>query len=240
MNYFLSALKSRFGAEEFHFKDIYNGNGVYHGVSINERLDIFLSFAGVFREFKYPMIISTIGIDDIERNKLFISNPKLKVDNFKLSKSGDFALFLLMFRLKKYLLEQPNLKSNVDIYIDSGRQKPDTVQKTDIFGDLLADRQLVYKSSHDEPLIQLVDFAAFCLNRHRWILTSNLKSALDIEMRQIFSHANFNVLNMIKKITAVDGDLVSEYDSILKDAYDKNNCLTELDLQEFILQFYNS
>lgn len=156
-------------AEEFHFKDIYNGTGQFKGITLPKRIELFYTFAEIFRNYNYPMLISTIGSDDLKRNKLFISNPKIKVSNFKLANSSDLALFLLLFRIRKYLLKYSGLHLPVEIFVDNGRQAANTAQKVDMLDGLVKSNQLFYKSSHEEPLIQLADFAAFCLNRHRWL-----------------------------------------------------------------------
>ena len=70
-----------------------------------------------------------------------------------------------------------------------------------LFGDDLLNRQIQYKSSEDEHLIQLADFAAFCLNRVKWIQQNNshLSKPIDMTFLELCSRADFNTLNMVKK-----------------------------------------
>jgi UDP-N-acetylglucosamine 2-epimerase len=44
--------------------------------------------------------------------------------------------------------------------------------------------------------MQFIDFIAFCLNRHRWILMNNKTSDGDLLIFQITEYANFNALNI--------------------------------------------
>ncbi|WEK21328.1 MAG: DUF3800 domain-containing protein [Candidatus Pedobacter colombiensis] len=238
MGYLLNELKTNLGADEFHFKDIYNGQGQFKGVDIELRKQIFRSFANIFYDMNYPMLIQTMTAADMARNKLISNNPKIKADNFKLTDTSDFALFILFFRIKHFLTSKNRIPSPVDIIIDEGRQKPNTTQRVELLGGLLHNSEAHYKSSHQEPLIQLVDYAAFCLNRGRWILTHAVKKPLDREMLEIFSSANFNVLNMKKQLVKVDGDTTAMYDKILADTYAQHSHLGELDLEDMIRHFY--
>ena len=95
--------------------------------------------------------------------------------------------------------------------------------------------KLYYKSSAEEPLLQFIDFVAFTINRVRWIQTNNSKKDIDIEFLRIAENANFNILNIKKRLIDVHNipDMVQEYDSILREAYDKNNNLSDIQLEEF-------
>lgn len=102
----LLELNSICNASEFHFTDIYNGKGEFKSVTLSVRLGIFRTFAEIFRLMKYPMLIQTFTSDDLLRNKIVVANGKVKLDGFTLKDPGEFALFFLLFRIKKYLLEQ--------------------------------------------------------------------------------------------------------------------------------------
>lgn len=238
MVYLVDKLKREFGANEFHFKDIYNGKGQFEGIDFGIRKMIFQTFANIFAVTKYPMLIQTMTNEEWSRNKLITSNPKIKADNFKLKDTSDFALYILLFRIKVFLKSVPRVPVPIDIIIDEGRQKPNTVQKVEIFGNLLYNKEIHYRSSQEELLLQLVDYAAFCLNRNRWILTHKIKKPIDWEMLEIFSSANFNVLNMKRQVINANEDSTELYDKILEDSYAKHGHLGNLDLEHMIRDFY--
>lgn len=228
----IDELKSTFGINEFHFTDIYSGTKKFKGIDLQIRLNIFRAFAEIHRITQYPMLIQTFTSDDILRNRIIVDGKKVKADNFNLKDTSDFALFFLLVRIKQLFSKNPDYSKPVEIIIDEGRQKKDTAQSCSLLDGILFNDKLYYRSSSDEPLLQLVDFVAFTMNKVRWILTNNKKGALDIEFLKIAERANFNILNIIKSPVKINSDFVEEYDSLLKKTYHKNDNLSDIELEE--------
>lgn len=228
----IDELKSMFKINEFHFTDIYSGTKDFKGINLETRLNIFRAFAEIHRITQFPMLIQTFTSDDILRNKIVLEGKKVKADNFDLKNTSDFALFFLLFRIKEFFKKNTHYSLPVEIIIDEGRQKKDTTQSCSLLNGILFNDKLYYKSSAEEPLLQLIDFVAFTMNRVRWIMTNNKKGTLDIEFLKIAARANFNILNIERGLVDTKSDFVKEYDSKLKETYDKNKNLSDIELEE--------
>lgn len=224
----------RYGEKEFHFTDIYNGKGKFKDVPLNDRLVIFEHFAGIFSEFQYPILSHTMTFEDFERNKISTVNLKFKADNFRVAEASDFALYFLLVKSRLFLDVHPEYSCPIDVVIDSGRQAAETFQKADVLGEKLHDGKLQYRSSHDEPLLQLADFAAFCLNRAYRLNQKAKRSSLDEHMRKILSDANFNTINIRKQIIHINDDTRQMHESLLEEAYSKNMPFDNIELEELI------
>ncbi len=228
----IKEIKIMFGASEFHFTDIYSGTKEFASVDLRVRIEIFRGFAEIFKQMKYPMLIQTFTSDDILRNKIVISDKKIKADNFNLSNTSDLALFFLLFRIKNYLKENINIPLPIEIIIDEGRQKKNTIQKCELLKGYLNNENLMYRSSADDHLLQLIDFVAFSINKVRWILTNDKKTDIDYEMLKICETANFNILNIKKQKVNFKEHSFQDYDKVLRGVYDRNNNLSDLELEE--------
>lgn len=227
----IQLLKEEFNASEFHFTDIYSGKNEFKNITLEKRMGIFKAFAEIFRQMKYPMLIQTFTSDDILRNRFLIEGKNIKIDNFRLSDTGDFALFFLLFRIKKYLVET-KVSLPVEIIIDEGRQKKNTTQKCDLLKGYLYNDVLSYRSSSSDHLLQLIDYAAFFMNKVRWIQTNDKKTDLDYELLRIAERADFNILNVVKQKIHFDDNLVAAYDNILRGVYEENNALSGIEFEE--------
>lgn len=234
----IDEIKSLFNATEFHFTDIYSGKREFENVELSSRLGIFQAFAEIFRQMQYPMLIQTFTSDDMLRSRIVVSDKKLKADNFKLSDPSDFALFFLLFRIKKYLQENKQIPLPVEIIIDEGRQKKNTTQKCELLKGYLHNDTLVYKSSSEDYLLQLIDFVAFSINKVRWIMTNDRKSEIDYHLMKIFERADFNILNIKKQLINFNEHTVEDYDKVLREVYDKNNNLSEVELEDLKKKLY--
>lgn len=226
-------------ASEFHFKDILQGTNEFRNMPLEERLEILVYFADFYRNFQFPLLVQTLASDDYLRNKIIIENHKLKRDNFRANNNGDLALICLMMRIKSYLKTNRLEDEEIFITIDSGRQKGGTYQNCSLFGKQLVGGTLKYEQSHFEPMLQLVDFVAFMINKQRLILTKTEKSGLDQTLRVIFARAQFNALNMIKMYVPIDADTVKINDQLLRQRFAQTNRdLPDITLSELIEQYY--
>lgn len=234
----LANLKEQTGANEFHFTHIFNGKKEFANVPLNKRIQIMETFATIFSVKQYPMIIQTSTGEELGRNNILVSDAKIKCDNFHLDNVSEQALFFLLVRIKGFL-KSGMVPLPVDIVIDeSDRRKTSTIHKIELLGDNLHHKTLTYNSSHHEPLLQLVDFAAFLLNRVRWIQSHKSKSSLDIKVLEIASNARFNVLNMKRKMVKLDADSVQTYDDMLREVYESHEQLGSITLDDLLKDIY--
>jgi hypothetical protein len=226
----LDILKERYNAKEFHFSDIYAGRKEFKEVDYDERMSIFCLFAEVHKDEQFPMLMQTFSKDDFERNK-FTDIENVLVDGFNLKNERDFSLYHLLLRINRFL-KTHKYDDPFEIIIDEGKQKKDTTQSCKLFGKKLLNGKLLYKSSEDGPLLQLIDFVAYCLNRNKWILQNNSKQERDIDFVKMCSYANFNVQNIKKDIVDLNTNTTLLYDNQIKSAFDKLSSFPTISLKD--------
>jgi len=228
----LEDLKLRLEISEFHFTEIFSGKNEFKNFSVNERIDIFWFFAEIFNKTNFPIFVQSLTDDDIIRNRME-SIRFLNFDEFDFKNNSHLALWFLLKRITQHEILS-ELDKPIDFFVDSGIQKPNTSKKIKILNEIAHNNQINFIDSKSSTLMQLVDFAAFSLNRHRWILMNNKKSESDLEMLAIVQHANFNTLNLIKgeEIDINETDTTNLYDKLLRLKYNENGNLSDEKLQK--------
>lgn len=231
----LETLRKEFNAEEFHFKDIYNGKNEFSDVPLEDRLEIIKLFATLFKEWQLPILCQTFSLEEYERNNLIKGADRQTIDDFNLNNYSDFCLYHLLMRIKSYIADLNVYPKPFEIIIDQDGKKVNASRTVNLFGDDLLNRQLQYKSSKDEHLIQLADFVAFCLNRVKWIQQNNshLCKPIDMTFLEICSNADFNTVNIVKKYTKKGTDLKQEHDNLLQERYDRNKSLSKINMKDY-------
>lgn len=237
----LAKLDKFIGLDEFHFTEIFNNKGKYRTENIDweDRLNFFLDFATFSAKKQFPVFIQTFGEDDYARINLK-NDETYVVENFKVSDYEDFSLCALLFQVRFFLDSHPEYSAPYRIIVDEGKQKKDSTQQCSIFGDRLEHQQIVYKSSSDESLLQLADFAAFTLNRCRWL---NMKETAtwneyDIQFLRMAEYANFNAPFIIKMLLPKDCDRKKVYEKLLDQALKSKENLALEKVCDFIDKTY--
>lgn len=211
MNYMSNELQKQLDMDEFHFADIFSAKDIYRNVE--NRFDIFKDFSRFSALEQYIVILQSFGEDDYKRNKIEKTNTV--IDGFKLYEYSDFALFILLLRIKDYLSSNLSYTKPYKIVIDEGRYKNNSYQDCLIFGDLLENKKILYKSSKEEKLLQLADFTAFTLNRCTWLNMKDNLSVYDKDFLQIASDANFNAPFLRKMGLRIDSNRKQIYEKLL-------------------------
>ena len=231
----LKDLKKDYNANEFHFKDVYNGKNEFKDISLGVRLNILEAFAVFFKEHQFPIVCQSFSPDEYTRNNLVKGVDIQKIDDFNLNNYSDFSLYHLLLRIKSHIADLNVCPKPFEIIIDQDGKKVNVSRTVNLFGDDLLNRQIQYKSSEDEHLIQLADFAAFCLNRVKWIQQNNshLSKPIDMTFLELCSRADFNTLNMVKKHIEKGTDLKQEHDDLLQGRYDRNKSLPKINVKDY-------
>lgn len=230
-------IKDEFNADEFHFKDIYNGANQFKNIDLEIRLEIFKAFAEIFKTYKWPMIVQTFNNHNMYENKLIYENitkinEAVKIDNFNLKDNGDLALFYLLFKCKKYIEKNKNEYSlPVDFIIDEGRQKANTYQTTTLLEGIANNNKLYYAKSSEEILIQLADFAAFCLNRVQLIMANEKRNSLDNTFVKICEYADFNFINIPKEKVNLNKFSTDDFDYLHYQDKSEKKLLTKFEAE---------
>lgn len=235
MNYMSNELQKQLDMDEFHFADIFSAKDIYRNVE--NRFDIFKDFSRFSALEQYIVILQSFGEDDYKRNKIEKTNTV--IDGFKLYEYSDFALFILLLRIKDYLSSNLSYTKPYKIVIDEGRYKNNSYQDCLILGDLLENKKILYKSSKEEKLLQLADFTAFTLNRCTWLNMKDNLSVYDKDFLQIASDANFNAPFLRKMGLRIDSNRKQIYEKLLDIANNKNQTLSKENLDDFVSKLIN-
>lgn len=202
----LDELRQSFGADEFHFTDIYSGKKQFKNLDLQTRLRLFEFMAYIFSAYRFPVIVQTFDPETLAdvRSRSADQLPE-SLPPFDFRKCEDLALFFLLLRLRWYMKETetyPNTKAR--IFIDEGFKNNGIAIRIPTFDDAFADGQICFAQSSNIYPIQLADFAAFSLNRVQLIAGRDQRTPLDIRMLEILSSVAFNYINIEKKSTPVD------------------------------------
>lgn len=160
--------------KEFHFVDLYNRKAPWDRLPDGGNLLLFEAFCEIYKSYRWPVIISTIDKRTIE------DHPKMQswgiIDGLDCKKAEDLSLLCLCLKLKMLHKERAG---SLQIYIDEGRKKPGDQFGYSIFHDWPAPYSGVYASSATEPLLQIADLVAFCINRTTHLQMKSRRTELD-------------------------------------------------------------
>jgi hypothetical protein len=162
--------------KEFHFVDVYNGYGDWEPFKEDGRnLRLIEAFGNIYANYRWPVMVQTI--DDRTLRDHGIEGFKGVLDGLDLSDRQDLSLFLLCVKIKMRLT---NVATPLTVIVDEGRKKSNTA-----FGRFLfRDRKQYegrYAASSQEPLLQIADLLAFCINRMTHLSLKEKRTATDLE-----------------------------------------------------------
>lgn len=161
------------GLREFHFVDIYNCTGVWkerRGLNLR----IFEFFAKMYGEYHWRVHVQTVDERTLTDHDTKFTGRK---DELDLDRREDLALFMLLVKLKHRLPPPP---AQLVLLADAGRSKPGAFLAPSIFSPWEDGYIGRYAASDDEPLIQIADFFAYCINRSTHLMLKEDRSEHDI------------------------------------------------------------
>jgi len=211
-------LKESFGTEEFHFTEIYNRDkkGSYKDIDFEETYDIINLFANIFLHYSIKICVHTSSIkyEGDYQNLLKNINEICKVLHLPENEKSQ-TLFLTYIKSKIHVEKLTKRAHISKIISDEGLRKPGA--KETIPG---TNTTIEFKSSKDEPLLQLADFAAWILTRSKNILDKAAKngkiSEIDKRVLSVYSLLSDNYINLNKQVVHI-GDMTNfSYDDIVK------------------------
>ncbi|MDO8776172.1 MAG: hypothetical protein Q7K57_47195 [Burkholderiaceae bacterium] len=161
-------------AKEFHFVDIYNRNAPWNNLADHVNLQLFSFFALIYKRYQWPVVIQTIDNRTLKDHGI----EKLvgKIEGLDLSKRSDLSLLLLLIKIKFEYKQKPE---PIRLFIDEGRRRSGASFGAKIFHDWPLKFQGEFSSSVTEPLVQIADFIAFCINRSTHLATKKDRTEID-------------------------------------------------------------
>jgi len=199
----LAAMPELFGVNpyEFHFVDIYNRSKVWKQATDGANLTVFEFFADIYRQYRWRVHLQTVDDRTLRDHRLTL---KGRFDGIDLSKRPGQALFFLLAKIKATV---PPEEGRLTVIVDEGMGKPGRSVGAAVFADW-GDRYVGrYATSRQEPLLQIADFVAFCVNRSTHLALKAERSDTDLwflnlvgsmglrcdDLRQVSLTADFTV-----------------------------------------------
>lgn len=176
-------------AEEFHFVEIYNKRGVWSELQGEANLRIFSFFAHIYRIHRWPVFVQTV--DDRTLQDHGLSAIQVKLDGLDTASREDLSLLMLLVKIKHRLREWQPVPS-IHLILDEGRKKPGALFGHKIFHDWPDAFSGQYAASCNDPLLQMADFLAYCINRSTHLALKPKRSSTDLEFLHMVSAMELN------------------------------------------------
>lgn len=159
---------------EFHFADIYNRKHPWDELPDGVNLKLFEFFSYIYSRYRWPVIIQTIDSRTLRDHGIekFVG----KIEGLDLSNNADLSLLWLLFKIRMRYKQSP---APIHLLLDEGRKKPGTQFGSMVFHDWPQTFIGSYASSTTEPLLQIADFIAFCINRSTHLAMKAKRTDID-------------------------------------------------------------
>lgn len=203
----LEKIQQTIPISEFHFTEIYSGKNKFKGIDPQFRLKIFKLFVEIYNKITPYVIVIGAGKGTLKNSGFSESYIHTKENGFNFYNPGDYALNTLLLLIDEYVAENCKYDDiNVEISIDEGRQKANTIQKVTNFTGVC--KKLNYKSSTNEYGLQFIDFIAFSINR----VQNNFSKS-----RSEFDNKFMRIVGSMKLNSNLDMITVSDNEKLNKD-----------------------
>ena len=177
---------------EFHFVDIYNRNSPWDILSDGANLRLFELFSVIYQKYKWEVVIQTV--DDRTMKDLGILKIQGQIGGLDLSRRADFSLLMLLIKIKKIY---KNNSFPINFLVDEGVKKSGAIFGCEVFHDWPHQVSGVYASSSSEPLLQIADFIAFCVNRSTHLSMKSNRSDIDNWFLNLVGHMGINCVDLV-------------------------------------------
>lgn len=156
------------GIKEFHFCHICHGRKEFENMPVEPRIGM-LKFMATFLTH-YPLEIITVGWEEARNKELISQGLPERLGPFNLREREHTALLLLLFKLRDYV-EKKAWVLLPSLFCDEGFAKHGMVLTGNIpFLRSFYKQALFFVDSKMIPGIQIADFTAFMLARHKVVL----------------------------------------------------------------------
>jgi hypothetical protein len=206
MDIFLTGVRGEFGVQEIHFTDIYSGRGVWRGVAIAKRIEIFELMKGIMESFSLPVVHRTVSAETLNDHHETVSRFKPAPGSWwNIQDIPHFGFLLLCSNVSQHLrglcAEFPqDFKLPLRTYVDEGIANAGTFIELPNWGDVIESQKVLFCNSKDRAEIQIADFAAFSISRTQWIMAQQKlgQSVSRGDLEFLKTTSNFNILNLPK------------------------------------------
>jgi hypothetical protein len=185
--------------KEFHFAEIYQGSGIWSPFRKDKRnLGLIEAFGSIYATYRWPVIVQTV--DDRTFRDHGIEGFRGVVDGLDLADRQDLSLMLLCVKIKRELTD---LTAPLTVIVDEGKRKKNTPFGRAIFRDR-PNYNGRYAASNDEPLLQIADLLAFCINRMTHLSLKATRTETDLEFLDLVNHMQIRSADLSPMIVPRD------------------------------------
>ena len=192
---------------ELHFIDIYNRNEPWDQLPEEANLDIFQAFAEIYAMYNWPVIVKTHDDRTLKDHGVRL---KGTLADFDLTDHSDLSLLRLLIAIKSEFKEQPE---PLNFIIDEGKGKAGSSIDLGLFHDYPESVKGEYRSSSEEPLLQIADFLAYCINRSTHLQMKKKRTEIDNWFLGLVGSMRINSKDL-KHIRVNDDFTVSSFDDL--------------------------
>jgi hypothetical protein len=154
--------------KEFHFCHIYHASKEYKDVPLQARIGLF-EFMAKFL-VHYPLEVITVGLEESRNKEFIMSGLPEHLPPIDFRKVEQTAFWFLIFKLRDYFT-QKSYPSIPSAFCDVGLAKQGTAIQGNVpFLKNFFKHAIFFIDSSLLPGIQIADFAAFMLSRHKVVL----------------------------------------------------------------------
>lgn len=193
--------------KEFHFCHICHGRHEFESVPVEARIGM-LEFMATFLMY-YPMEIVTVGWEESRNRELLSEGLPQRLGPFNFKKREHTALLFLLLKLRDYV-EKKAWIALPSVFCDEGFAKHGMVLMANLpFLRSFFEKALFFVDSKTVPGIQIADFAAFMLARHKVVLDKWQKgrklNQIDSAIIEIMNSINAKYSNLPKRLVLKTG-----------------------------------
>lgn len=194
--------------KEFHFTEIYNKRGAWKNCPEGGNLAVVEFFAEYYSNYRWPVLIQTIDDRTLPNNLL----KNIQLGKLDLKKREHISLLFLLF---KFRTRYRHVSEPSHILIDEGIGKVGTDLGIDVFPDWLYPIDVKFQSSQVDPILQIADFIAFCINRSTHLALKPSRSDTDLAFLDLVGSMNINADEEdFSVVTLQPSFSVQEFDAI--------------------------
>ena len=171
---------------EFHFADIWAGRNAFAKMDLQARLGIFRFMAFIFSTYRFPVLVQTFDPDnaaDFQRD----SDWPETFGPLRVNDHGDFALIILLIRIRRYLKSPEQGNATACVIVDEGRLKEGSSIVLSGLKPTFCAGAVLFASSRTVHPIQLADFAAFAMNRWQLLRVKEKLNEIDKTLLEMLS-----------------------------------------------------
>ena len=197
---------------EFHFAEIYNKRGIWKHLDGEKNLFLIDAFSEIYRRYRWKVFIQTVDERTLKDQPSLAELPEID-DLDPRNNWSDLSLLLLCLQIRIAYKES---RPPISLLVDQGARAPNSPFGTKLFSNWGSSFTGKYESSSAEPLLQIADFLAFCINRVTYLGLKSVRTNVDYNFLEMVSEMKINC-DQLKRWEVERGFSVKDVDAAHRD-----------------------